>query len=128
MDMAVAPARPTDPPAARTGRPGIDPANGSNDHALTRGQIGGRLSLIESGPLDISAQQGLWLRVRSGFVWVDCVGDGARRPLREGDRFFAERDGRLSIRAVPHSEIEIEWPIVAAQHPSRRPGQASLAA
>lgn len=128
MDMAVALAELTESAAARAGRSGTDAANGSNDPALKRGQIGGRLSLVEGGPLAIDAQQGLWLRVRNGFVWVDCDGDGSRRPLREGEHLFAERDGRLWICAVPRSEIEIEWPIVAAQQPSSRPARNSLAA
>ena len=128
MDMAVAQRKLTGSATARTGRSGTDTANGTNDPALKRGQIGGRLSLVEGGPLAIDAQPGLWLRVRSGFVWADYDGDSSRRPLREGDHFFAERDGRLWICAVPRSEIEIEWPIVAAQHPSRRPSPVSLAA
>lgn len=128
MDMAVAPWELADAPTARAHRADTGAATASNDHALTRGQIGGRLSLIENGPLAIDAQQGLWLRVRSGFAWVRCDGDGSSHPLRVGDHFFAERDGRLSICAAPRSEIEIEWPIVAAQHPSRRPSPVSLAA
>lgn len=128
MDMAVARRKLTDSAAAGADRSGADAANGTKYPALKRGQIGGRLSLVEGGPLAIDAQPGLWLRVRSGFVWADYGGDGSRRPLREGDHFFAERDGRLWICAVPRSEIEIEWPIVAAQQPSPRPARDSLAA
>jgi len=115
MDMAIAPDAVTDPPATHRHRPGPEASRSADDIALKREQISGCLSFVDCGPLAIDAQHGLWLRVRSGLLWVAQGGDGPRRPLREGEHFFAARDGRLLVRAIPRTEIEIDWPPLVAK-------------
>ena len=84
--------------------------------SLPRAQIAGRLSLVERCSLTLTAKQGLTVHVRAGSIWIAEAGDGhPYRQLRAGERYAAQRDGRLRLRADARNEIEIDWPQAATE-------------
>jgi hypothetical protein len=113
MNTAVALASLAATPRPRARTSDNDSSFGAHGTPHTRARIGGRMSLVDRGPLTISAEHGLVLRVRIGAIWCSQPGDGQYWLVRAGDRFTAHRTGPLVVRAVERNEIEVEWPPLA---------------
>jgi hypothetical protein len=110
MSIAIARIAVAEAPRANTRTPGNDAYYGAYRTPLTRAAIGGRMSLVDRGPLTIAAERGLIVRVRAGSIWSSQPGDGQYWLVRSGECFTAHRTGLLVVRAVERSEIEIAWP------------------
>lgn len=106
--VALASLAATPRPHARTSD--NDASFGAHGTPHTRARIAGRMSLVDRGPLTISAARGLVVRVRIGAIWCSQAGDGQYWRVRAGERFTAHRTGALVVRAVERNEIEVEWP------------------
>lgn len=76
--------------------------------SLTRAQVAGRFSLVDHAPLSIEATRGLVVRVYSGALWAAQTGQ-AHRLFRAGERFVADCDGVVVVRALERGEIGLEW-------------------
>jgi hypothetical protein len=111
MSIAIARIPFAETPRANARKSSNDAACGAASTALTRAQIGGRLSLVDRGPLVIAAERGLVLHVRIGSIWSGQPGDGQYWLVRADECFTARRTGPLAVRAVERSEIEIDWPL-----------------
>lgn len=110
MSIAMARIPLAEPPRANARKSSNDATHGAVSAPLTRTQIGGRLSLVDRGPLAIAAEHGLVVRVRTGSVWSSQPGDHQYWLVRADESFVAQRTGLLVMRAVERSEIEIDWP------------------
>jgi hypothetical protein len=115
MSRAIARFQFAETPRANARNSSNDAAHGAVSAPLTRTQIGGRLSLVDRGPLAIAAEHGLVVRIRTGSVWTSQPGDGQYWLVRTGEGFTAHRAGPLVVRAVERSEIEIVWPRLDAE-------------
>jgi hypothetical protein len=80
---------------------------------LRRPQIGGRLSLVDRGPLAIAAEQDLIVYVCTGAVWATPPDGAQSRLVRAGEFVIADRAGPLVVRAVERGEVELVWPLPA---------------
>lgn len=115
MSIAIARIPFAQTPRANARASGNDAAYGADCAPLTRAEIGGRLSLVDRGPLTIAAERGLVVRVRTGSAWSSQPGDGQYWLVRAGEHFVAHRTGMLVVRAAARSEVEIEWPPLSAE-------------
>ena len=78
--------------------------------AITRSNTAGRFSLLGNGHVSIAAAQGLVIHVRKGTLWITQHGDSLDQVVRAGQRFVADRTGRVVMSAFERSEVELEWP------------------
>ena len=81
---------------------------------LTRANTSGRFCLLGNGHVSIAAAPGLAIRVRTGTVWITQARDAKDHLVRAGQRFVADRAGRLVLSSFQRGEVEVEWP--APQH------------
>jgi hypothetical protein len=93
---------------------------------ITRTNTSGRFCLIGNGHVSIAAVPGLVVRVREGALWITQAGDADDHLVRAGERFVADRSGRLVISAFARGEVELEWP--TREQERARPVHAPLAA
>jgi len=77
---------------------------------ITRTLTGGRFCLIGNGHTSIAAVPGLVIHVREGSLWVTQAHDSEDHIVRAGERFVADRAGRLVISAFERGEVELKWP------------------
>jgi len=87
------------------------------DGSITRSNTAGPFCLIGNGVVSIAAVPGLVVRVRDGSLWITQTGDSADHVVRAGERFVAERAGRLVVSAFGHSEVELQWPTREQERP-----------
>ena len=80
------------------------------DGSITRLNTAGPFCLIGDGVVSIAAVPGLVVRVRDGSLWITQSGDSADHFARTGERFVADRAGRMVVSALDHSEVELHWP------------------
>jgi len=78
--------------------------------SITRTLTGGRFCLIGNGHMSIAAVPGLVIHVREGVLWVTQAHDSEDHVVRAGERFVADRAGRLVISAFERGEVEVKWP------------------
>ncbi len=77
---------------------------------ITRAGIGGRFSMLGNGSVSIAAARGLVVQVRKGTLWVTQDKDPIDHIVHAGERFVADRTGRLVISAFERAEVQVEWP------------------
>jgi Protein of unknown function (DUF2917) len=77
---------------------------------ITRANTGGRFSLLGNGHVSIAATPGLVIHVRRGTLWITQPHDADDHVVHAGERFVADRAGRLVISAFARGEVELEWP------------------
>jgi hypothetical protein len=77
---------------------------------LTRTNTSGRFCLLGNGHVSIAAVPGLAIRVRTGTAWITQARDAKDHLVRAGERFVADRAGRLVLSSFQRGEIELEWP------------------
>ena len=78
--------------------------------SLTRANTSGRFCLLGNGHVSIAATPGLVIRVRKGQVWITQSGDPQDYVVGAGERFVADRSGRVVVSSFERGEIEVEWP------------------
>jgi len=78
--------------------------------SITRSNTAGRFCLIGNGHVSIAALPGLVVRVREGSLWITQEGDSEDHLVRAGERFVADRTGRLVVSAFERGEVELQWP------------------
>lgn len=78
---------------------------------LGQSDIAGSLSLIDGGPITISAAFGLVVRAGRGSLWISQHGDRRDHVVCAGQCFVADRAGPLVISALGVAELYIEWPL-----------------
>jgi len=93
---------------------------------LGKSDIAGTLSLIDGGPITISAAFGLVVHARKGSLWISQCGERRDHVVCAGQCFVADRAGPLVISALGVAELSIEWPLHDIERPS--PGLESTAA
>jgi len=86
--------------------------------SLTRANSNGRFCLIGNGHVSIAAVPGLAIRVRKGTLWITQSRDAEDHVVHAGERFVADRAGKIVVSAFERGEVELEWP-TRAQQPSR---------
>lgn len=77
---------------------------------LTRTNTAGRFCLLGNGHVSIAAVPGLAVFVRAGTVWITQAGDPNDYIVDAGERFVADRTGRLVLSSFTRGEVEVEWP------------------
>ncbi len=77
---------------------------------LSRTQIAGRLSMLDSDLITIAAVRGLVLRVRGGALWITQHKDTQDHVVRAGEAFLADRAGPMVIQPLGNVELAVEWP------------------
>jgi Protein of unknown function (DUF2917) len=93
---------------------------------ITRTHTGGRFCLIGNGHVSIAAVPGLVIRARQGTLWITQARDAEDHVIHAGERFVADRAGRLVLSAFERGEVELQWP--TREQERARPVQARLAA
>ena len=93
---------------------------------LAQPDIAGSFSLIDGGPVTISAAFGLVVRARRGSLWISQHGDRRDHVVSAGQCFVTDRAGPLVISALGVAELYIEWPLHDIERLS--PGLESTAA
>lgn len=73
-------------------------------------QIVGSFSLINGGPITISAVSGVVVRATRGSLWVTQHQDRKDHFLNPGQRFVVDRAGSIVISALGIAELHLEWP------------------
>lgn len=97
--------------------------------SLTRANTSGSFCLLGNGHVSIAAAPGLVIRVRKGDVWITQPGDTKDYLLGAGERFVADRSGRVVVSSFERGEIEVEWPAQRQERPvAARPRLAAAAA
>ncbi len=87
-------------------RQAVSPDGGT----ITRSNTTGHFCLIGNGDVSIAAVPGLVIRAREGLLWIARAGDSVEHIVRGGERFVADRAGRLVVTAIKRSEVELQWP------------------
>jgi hypothetical protein len=77
---------------------------------FTRSNTGRRFSLLGNGHVSIASTPGLVIHVRRGTLWITQARDADDHIVHAGERFVADRAGRLVISAFARGEVELEWP------------------
>jgi Protein of unknown function (DUF2917) len=83
---------------------------------ITRTNADGRFSLLGNGHVSIASTPGLVIHVRRGTLWITQSRDADDHVVRAGERFVADRRGRLVISAFERGEVELEWPARKGEH------------
>ena len=78
--------------------------------SLNRSNTNGRFCLIGNGHVSIAAVPGLVIRARQGDLWITQSGDADDYVVHAGERFVADRSGKMVISAFHRGEVELEWP------------------
>jgi len=94
-------------------RPAVSPDVGT----ITQSNTTGNFCLIGNGDVSIAAVPGLVIRAREGLLWIARAGDSVEHIVRGGERFVADRAGRLVVTAIKRSEVELQWPTRQQEHP-----------
>jgi len=85
---------------------------------LTRANTSGRFCLLGNGHVSIAAVPGVVIRVRKGDVWITQPGDPKDYLIGTGERFVADRSGRVVVSSFERSELEVEWPARRQERPA----------
>ena len=78
---------------------------------LAQPDIAESFSLIDGGPITISAALGLVVRARRGSLWISQHGERRDHVVCAGQCFVTDRAGPLVISALGVAELYIEWPL-----------------
>lgn len=70
----------------------------------------GPIALAGSGRVQVEAEPGLVLHVRTGSVAVSRAYDPREYYVRAGRNFVAERSGPIVIEAFTPAELSLDWP------------------
>jgi hypothetical protein len=95
---------------------GFERATQSDARSRTRhapfdaAQIVGNFSLIDGGPITISAVSGVVVRATKGSLWVSQHQDRKDHFISPGQKFVADRAGPIVISALGIAELHLEWP------------------
>jgi len=88
----------------------IDASSRKQHAPFNAAQIVGALSLIDGGPITISAVSGVVVRATKGSLWVTQHQDRKDHFVCPGQRFVADRAGPMVISALGIAELHLEWP------------------
>jgi Protein of unknown function (DUF2917) len=95
---------------------------------FTRSNTGRYFSLLGNGHVSIASTPGLVIHARRGTLWITQARDADDHVVLAGERFIADRAGRLVISAFARGEVELEWPSRKQERPETAYDPAAVAA